>query len=149
MSVLREIYDLQFSAEERQQIGRIRRFDEFRALIAWSVGIVICISVFLAQALFHGIQLVHAICTYGALPAGIGVGYWLNATIDRYVENQFTSKWDQLYMERSGRSRERIAAVNECNVLLDQPEFCALPIDEQRRIMERINEKHGLNSQRS
>jgi hypothetical protein len=145
MSVLTGIYDLQFSAEERQEIGRLRSLDANRGSIAWSVGILICISVFLAQTLFHSVQLVHAICTYGALPAGLGVGYWLNARIDRYIENQFKSKWDLLYMERSGRSRAKIATTNEVNEILDRPEFYALPMEEQRRIMERMSEKRGLN----
>ena len=142
--MLSGIYDLAFSKEELKKISKLRKLDEQRKPIAWVTGVIIFISVFLFQTLFHGIDLIHALSTYGCIPAGIFTGWYVNKKIDIYVEQQFINKWDKLYYERKNSSPAKEAANAEIRRITDDLNFYSLPKAEQSRILKEINRKHGV-----
>jgi hypothetical protein len=137
-------YDLQFTKDELKRIKWLRRLDANRSFYSWSAGVSVLLLVFFVQVPFHGVQLVHVICTYGCLPAGLATGVWLNCFIDRFVDREFESKWDPLFFERSGKTPAQIAAQEEVLALANRLEFLALSVEEQREIVQRINKKYGL-----
>ncbi|MGY8900855.1 MAG: hypothetical protein ACKVI8_22775 [Paraglaciecola sp.] len=142
--MLTGIYDLAFSKEELKKISKLRKLDEQSRPIAWITGLIIFLSVFLLQTLFHGVDLIHALSTYGCIPIGVLSGWYVNKKIDTYVEQQFINKWDKLYYERKDSSPAKEAANAEIRQVTDDLNFYSLPKAEQSRILKEIYRKHGV-----
>lgn len=140
----RTIYDLQFDDSEKRQIGRLRRLDINRKIYAWMGGTTTFIGFFLAQVPFHGTDWIHALATYGCIPAGVAVGFYINHRLDQYIENHFKNKWDPLYFQRMGTTPAEEAAREEILRLTDQPRFYGLSEKQQKEAVETINRKYGL-----
>lgn len=104
--VSRVIYDKKFDADELRRINRLRTLDDNRLRIGLVVGIVLVVVTFTAQIPFHGVDIVHAVATYGCIPAGIGVGLFTYVWLDSYIDRTFSQKWDPLFFERSGHGQE-------------------------------------------
>lgn len=139
-------YGKWFDARENSRIGFLRRLDDDRQTIAWFIGVVVVIGTFCVQIPFHGINWVHALCSYGCIPIGGIVGLAINAAIDKYVAREFIEKWDKLFYERSGTTPALLAAQAEMIRLTNSVEFMGLPVEEQRRIADAVNRRHGLDS---
>lgn len=140
----RTIYDLQFDESEKREIVRLRRLDMNRKTYAWISGIATFVGVFLSQSPFHGTDWIHALATYGCIPAGVAAGFYINHQLNQFIENQFKNKWDPLYFQRKGTSPAEEAARDEILRLTDSPRFHGLTEEQQKEEMEKINRKYGL-----
>jgi hypothetical protein len=142
--MLTGIYDLSFSKEQLKKINKLRKLDDQRKTIAWFTGVIVFLSVFMFQMFFHGTDLIHALSTYGCIPAGIFSGWFVNKKINVYVEQQFINKWDKLYYERKDSSPSKEAANEEIRRITDDIKFYSLPKSEQGRIIKAVQNKHGV-----
>lgn len=137
-------YDSVFSDEELKRIRFLRRLNRDRTFLTWLAGITTTATIFLIQIPFHGNSLLHAFCSYGSLPAGIGIGFWAYSFIDRYTDTEFLTRWDQLFYQRSNTSPELLEAQNEVSRLTDDMFFICLPLERQRLAVNEIYRKRGL-----
>lgn len=144
MSVPSYVYDLKFTSNELKKINRLRTLDEYRNAISWALGIIVFLAIFLVQSLFHGISVIHALCTYGCIPAGIGLGFFLDRRLDTYVHSEFRDKWDPLFQQRSGETEYQYKVQQEILTLTENFSFMSMPIDEQSRHVNEVYKRHGL-----
>jgi len=142
--VLTGIYDLSFSKEELKKINKLRKLDDNRKFISWSIGVSVFVLVFLSQLPFHGIDWVHGLATYGCIPIGVFTGWFIHNCIDNYAESQLKEKWDPLFYKRNNSTPSRDAAKAEIQRVTDDPDFYSLPKEQQIKIMSEINDKYGL-----
>ena len=144
MSLTNVKYDIHFSDEDLKRIKFLRLIYNERHLIAWVAGIFIAALVFFVQIPLHGNELVHAVCTYGSIPAGVGVGFWFDGFVAKYADDELFYKWDPLFYQRSGKTQEQLDAEAEVLRLTDEMQFIALPIEQQRLMVNKIYRDRGL-----
>lgn len=144
MPVTSSRYDSFFSPEERKRIAFLRSLDRNRTLLAWLVGAATAVTIFFIQVPFHGNALLHAVCSYGSAPIGIAIGSWLYFFIDRYTDREFLIRWDPLFYERSNTTPDRLAAQEEVLQLTEDMHFIALPLEQQRLIVNGVYRKWRL-----
>jgi hypothetical protein len=142
--VFRVVYDQHFDSSELRQINRLRVLDTKRQQIAWFVGVIAVMLIFVAQVPYHGTAIVHALATYGCLPGGIGAGLFTYVRLESYIGRAFSEKWDPLFFQRSGHASNWWHACDERNWLLEQSWFYGLSKKEQGAQLKRIDRKYGL-----
>jgi hypothetical protein len=136
--------NLSFNDEELRRIKFLRFIYQEKFSIAWLVGVSITIFVFLIQFPFKDHQLIHSFCTYGSIPVGAGVGIWLNGFLGKHADDELLNKWDPIFYQRSGKTQAQMDAETEVLRLTDSIQFIALPLDQQRLIVNKIYKERGL-----
>ncbi len=138
------VYDLAFSKSELKKIQRLRRLDSKLLPISIVAGVIIFVALLYVSIQLKGNQGLSGFAFIGCILVSVGACLYVYRSIDRYVENQFLNKWDKIYLQRTGSSSEKEAVKAEMQTLTNETKFLGLPLEAQRKIAKKINEKHGL-----